>query len=129
MNIISLAGIAVITVILAVAVRQQKPEYAVLISLGGGALILMLTLRELFPVFGQVGELFRITGMPDEFGEILLKSLGICFVTQIASDTCSDAGERAMAAKIEFAGRICVLVVSLPLFKSVIDIAVKLIGT
>ena len=128
MNILSAAGIAIITVMLAVAVRQQKPEYAILVSLGGGIFILLMTLRELFPVFGQLDELFRITGMPNEFGEILLKSLGICFVTQIASDTCADAGERAMASKIEFAGRVCVLVVSLPLFKSVIDIAVKLIG-
>ena len=37
--------------------------------------------------------------MPGEYGLILFKALGICLITQLASDACRDAGEAALASK------------------------------
>ena len=36
---------------------------------------------------------------------ILFKTLGICFLAQFAADSCRDAGESALASKVELAGR------------------------
>ena len=64
----------------------------------------------------------------NEYTMVIIKALGICYVTQLASDTCQDAGERAMAGKIELAGRVAVLLLSLPMFSSILQIALELIG-
>ena len=56
-----------------------------------------------------------------------MKAVGICFFTQLASDVCRDAGEGSAASKIEFAGRCAVLVISLPLFTEVLELASALI--
>ena len=66
--------------------------------------------------------------MPTEYGLILLKSLGICLVTQFASDACKDAGESSMAGKVELAGKIAVIVAAMPMFEKVIQVSTGLMG-
>ena len=59
---------------------------------------------------------------------MLFKALGICYLTQFAADSCRDAGESALAVKAEIAGRIAVLLISLPLLSQVASTAMDLIG-
>ena len=62
-----------------------------------------------------------------EYFTIVLKSLGICYVTQLASDTCRDSGYSAIASKVELAGKVSIVVIALPLFTNLVDIALGLI--
>ena len=57
-----------------------------------------------------------------------MKTLGICFLTQFAVDSCKDAGESALASKVELAGKVTVVVMALPLFQSIASTAVSLVG-
>ena len=63
-----------------------------------------------------------------EAGSILLKSLGICLITQIACDTCRDIGETAIASRLETAGKAAMLLLILPMFLGLLEQAVFLIG-
>ena len=63
---------------------------------------------------------------PAYFG-ILLKTLGICYLSQFAGDLCRDAGETALAGYVELAGKITVVGLSLPLITKVVETVVKLI--
>ena len=58
----------------------------------------------------------------------MFKTLGICFLAQFAADSCRDAGESALASKVELAGKISILVLSLPLFEDIAQTALGLIG-
>ena len=49
-------------------------------------------------------------------------------MTQIACDACRDLGERGVAARVETAGKLAVLLTSLPLFEEILQIAGELIG-
>lgn len=60
--------------------------------------------------------------------QILFKALGLCFITQIAATPAADLGETAIASKVETAGKLSVLLVSLPLFEKILGIAGGLIG-
>lgn len=128
MEILSLIGIGLVAAVLAVVLRQYRPEYAMLISLAAGVLILLQIAQNIVPVVEQVRAILHNTSMPAEYAAVLLKALGICFITQIACDTCKDAGESAIAAKVEMAGKAAVLVVSLPLFSQVLRTVYALIG-
>lgn len=66
--------------------------------------------------------------MPGEYGLILFKALGICLITQLASDACRDAGEAALASKADLAGKVTLLVLALPLFQKIGELAVSLIN-
>ena len=80
------------------------------------------------PALGKIKNLITYAHIPHEYGAILLKSLGICFAVQFASDSCKDAGENSMASKIEFAGKIGILITALPLFETIIQTSLKFMG-
>jgi stage III sporulation protein AD len=59
---------------------------------------------------------------------ILFKTLGLCFLAQFAADSCRDAGENALASKVELAGKLAIVILALPLFEKITSTALALIG-
>lgn len=127
-DIFAIIGIGLVAAVLAVVLRQYHPEFAMLVSLAAGVVILLRVMDDVLPVVEQVNTIVDRASLPAEYAAVLFKALGICFLTQVACDTCKDAGESAISAKIEMAGKIAVLVVSLPLFTQVLNIVYSLIG-
>lgn len=123
-----LALVAVVVALMAVLLKGQRPEQAVLLVLGAGIGILALLLHRAGSLFGTVRDLLAQSGLSSEYVQILFKGLGICLVTQLASDACRDAGETSMAAKAELVGRISLLVIGLPLFQKVADMALQIMN-
>jgi len=121
-NLFALVGLGIVAAIIAVVLKQHRPEFAMMVSVAAGALILGGVLIGMLPVITQIRQIFSATAAPQQYVQILFQALGLCFVTQIACDACKDAGESAIGAKIELAGKISVLVISLPLFAQVLDI-------
>jgi len=121
-NLFALVGLGIVAAIIAVVLKQHRPEFAMMLSIGAGVLILGGVLVGMLPVINQIRQIFSTTAVPQQYIQILFQALGLCFVTQIACDACKDAGESAIGAKIELAGKISVLVISLPLFTQVLDI-------
>ncbi|WP_040196964.1 SpoIIIAC/SpoIIIAD family protein [Candidatus Soleaferrea massiliensis] len=128
MNIIMVVGIAIVGVALSLVLKQHKPEFSMLISLGVGAVVLILIVTSFTPILDTIQSLIEDTQMPFEYGAILMKALGICFIAQLASDTCRDAGESAVASKVELAGKIAVILISLPLFEKILSIVGSLVA-
>jgi stage III sporulation protein AD len=120
-------GVGIVAAALAVVLRQIRPEYALLVSLAAGVFIVFEVFGEIVPVVSQVGRMLEAGALPAQYGDILFKSLGICLLAQIGCDACRDAGEGAIASKIELAARICVLGVSLPLFTQALSVVNSLL--
>ncbi len=129
MNIVAIAGIAIIAAILAVMMKQYHREYSIVISIAAGVIILFEVFANLSPAIKQINVLLSSSGLSAEYATILFKALGVCFLTQFAADSCRDAGESALASKTELAGKIAIVILSLPLFESIANTAVGLIGT
>ncbi len=127
MGVTALLVIAVATAFVAVVLRRYLPEQALAVGLLAGALIVMVALTNAVPVLEEIRALFTDSGLPNEYITVLFKALGICLLTQLASDTCRDAGEQGLAAKAELVGKLSVLVLALPLFRKVGELAVSLI--
>ncbi len=128
MNIISLIGLVLTAAVISVSLKKHIPEYSVIINIVTGAIVVISVLSEMSPAMGKIKNLITYAHIPHEYGAILLKSLGICFAVQFASDSCKDAGENSMASKIEFAGKIGILITALPLFETIIQTSLKFMG-
>lgn len=128
MEIMAIAGVVVIAAFLAVLLRQQRPEQAMAVGLLAGIGILALVLTKAVPVFSTLQDLLGTAALPEEYGQVLFKALGICLLTQLTADACKDAGESALAAKAELAGKLFLLMLALPLFEKIAEIAVSLIN-
>ncbi|MDE6724449.1 MAG: stage III sporulation protein AC/AD protein family [Ruminiclostridium sp.] len=129
MNIIIIVSFGIISAVLSLVLKQYKPEYSMFISLASGILIFVSVIAAIEPIIGYISELTENAGLSGIYAEILLKSLAVCYLTQLACDCCKDAGETAIAGKLQIAGKIAVLLIALPIFKSITEIVTGLIDT
>lgn len=128
MQIVGIAGVAILAAVIAVMLRRGTGEYAMVLRLAAGALILLLILQAAAPALQQINRLLELAGIDSTYAGILFRTLGVTFLTQFAADACRDAGENALGSKVELAGRVSSLVLALPLFAKVASIAAGLIG-
>lgn len=126
--LIAVTGILLCAAMLAVMLRVQKPELALCLSLGAGALVLILLLQQFTPLLATMRRMLSMADFPSEYFGAVLKAAGVCLLTQITADTCRDAGESALASKAELVGRVLMLVLSVPLFEKLLSLVVTLIN-
>ena len=116
MDIIKVAGIGLAAAALAITVKNQRPELGFQISVAGGVVILMIVCSSLTPVLNLFQELTKSAGMDKFYVGVVLKIIGISYVSDMVSELCRDAGEEAIASKVELAGKVGILLVATPLF-------------
>lgn len=127
-DFLPVAAFAVMAMLLAVSLREIKKEYAVILSVVCAVMLMVWGISSLYPVAAQLEDIISSVGMEGEYSEILLKALGISVCTQLACDACKDAGEGAIGSKIEFCGRACLLVMSMPLLGEILALARKILS-
>ncbi len=127
MDITAIAGLGILSAVLCIIVRQYKPEMALGISTACGVLILIAVITMLAPSVEAITELTDSAGLDESYAAILLKALAVCYITQLSADCCRDAGESAIATKIELAGKGAIVVISLPVFASLAELVTNLI--
>ena len=126
-GILAVVGTGIIASVLAVLLKQYRPELSFGVSLAASAVIFLFLLRELEPVVSGLRELSSRVSYPDGFLTALLKCLGISYLTELGSEVCRDSGQNAIASKIELGGRVLTAAIALPLFLSVLETALSLI--
>jgi len=120
MMILQVVATGILCAVLALTVKKQRPEIALLITIASGVLLFVMVLPELayaVGVFTQLGEMvdggFRYVGL-------VLRVIGVAYMAELGASVCMDAGESAIAAKVDMAGRLIIMVMAMPI---VIDIA------
>ena len=111
------AGIALTAVMLAKMLERYAKEQAMLLTLLTGALPTAAAVTMMTPVTEQIDALLADAGLEPQQTACITKAIGICCVTQLASDVCKDAGESAMSSAVMIAGKTALLVLSLPLIR------------
>ena len=109
-----MAVLAVTGVLLALILKQTKPEYSVFLSMAVCILIFLYLLSRL----QQLEAFVNIDGV---YLDTILKMLGITYVTQFASDICKDAGYSAISSQIELFARVSILFLSFPVLMALVE--------
>lgn len=125
MEIAKVVAVGLITVIATIIVRQVKPEIAVLITLTGSIIIIILTIQMLQGVFGSFMSIFNKTGVSSSLFVPVLKIIGIGYLCEFGANLCIDGGCNSIADKILFCGKITILIIALPIINSVIDVVLE----
>lgn len=128
MDLFAIIAVAVISTALCLIVKQYHPEYAMLISVCCGIMIFVMVINSIIPALETINELMSKADINVSYIKAIVKTLGVCYVTELAHDSCVDAGQTAIAAKVELAGKAFIVILTLPLFKEIAEIAFSLIG-
>ena len=127
MDIIKIIGIAFIAVIIIVILKQYRPEFAIYASIIAGVLILALASNTLSGIMDMIKSISNKTNINSEFLVILIKITGIAILTEFAVSICKDAGESAIASKVDVGGKIIIISMSIPIINALIDTVVKVL--
>ena len=127
MDIEKFIGLSLVSTALVVMLRQHRPEIAVLLSAAAAGIMLLWILKDISPLMLSLKAAADRAGLSNNHVQTLIKSAGICFAVQTAIDACRDAGETALAGKIELAGKIAVLYICLPVMHTLIQTILELI--
>lgn len=128
MDIVTISAVILIAAVISVTLKKHVPEYSMIVNISAGLVVALVLLSSFLPILSQIKNLFSHTNIPNEYGIILFKSLGICFIAQFVSDSCKDANESALASKVEFAGKLGIVTAALPLFEKVTHTALEFMG-
>ncbi len=127
MNTVKLCGIAIISVMLIVTLKQLRPEFSSIMAIGTGIILFSCALTCFSPATDLLGTF--ADGMSGEAFEnfsphigIMIKSLGVGMLAQSTADICRDSGESSIASKIELIGKAEIFVMSIPLITELLDI-------
>lgn len=127
MEIIKIIGIAFIAVIIIVLLRQYRPEFAIYISLLTGVLILLLVIDDLSGIINLLNSIADKVSINASFLALLIKITGIAFLSEFAVSICKDAGEGAIATKIEIGTKIIIISMSIPIISSLLEIILEVL--
>lgn len=121
MEILSLCAVAILTAVIALLLRRQSPHTALLLSIGAGTLIILSVLKNILLTTQSVNSLLSEGGINADYIVILFKVLGICFLTEFTCDTVTEAGMMSLATNISFAGKVIVLMTTMPMFRDMLS--------
>jgi stage III sporulation protein AD len=127
MKIVQIAALCLIVTVL-VKLFDTRREFGLYLKILAATLILGSVILYVAPVADTVNTIFDKAGASDSYINILFKALGICYITQLASDICKDAGEGALSVQVEIAGKITLLLLALPLFEALTELVTVLLG-
>lgn len=126
-ELLKIIAIALVTVFAHILVKQTKPEIAILISIVGSMIIIIMAVNILSSVVASVYQIFQTTGVDSALLTPLLKMVAIGYIAEFGANICSDAGAASVADKILFAAKLIILVISLPVITTVVDMVVELL--
>lgn len=127
MDIIVIIGFCIAVAVICKTVENSGSEIKTLLILAAVTLAFLKIITSLSPIFAQIRDLFSQGDIDSRYVTILFKGLGICYITKLACDFCRDCGENALAGQAELAGKISLLIISLPLFSALIEIVKNLL--
>ena len=109
MDIVKIIGIGLIAVIIIVILKQYRPEFAMYASLIAGILIFALIATKLSGIIEVLKSLSSKTAINNEFLVLLIKITGIAILTEFTVSICKDAGESAIASKVDLGGKVIIM--------------------
>lgn len=127
MDIIKIIGIAFLAVIIIIILKQYKPEFAMYVSILAGVLILFMSIGKLTGIITILQNISSKTAINGEFLSILIKITGIAFLTEFAVSVCKDAGETAIASKVDIGGKVIIIAISIPIISALLETIIKVL--
>jgi Stage III sporulation protein AC/AD protein family. len=122
MTFVKVIGIALAGMILSVLLRKMREEYSVMITLALSIGLISAAIAMILPLIEYIRTLSENTGF-DTYLDIMLKACAIGLLTTFAAEISRDAGESAIASKIEMVGKCALLMSALPVMKTLIEAA------
>jgi stage III sporulation protein AD len=125
--IFKILAIALITSIASLIVRPVRNDFAVMIALTGGVVILVLVLSYLTGIFDTIKNVIDTTGVSSGLYSLILKIVGIGYLVEFTAGVCSETGNSGLGDKVLLGGKVVIMVMALPIVTSILQIIMEIL--
>lgn len=122
MLIIKVICVGIITSIAVMIVKQLKPEIAIVLGMAGSIIILLMILNSLGSVIESFINFTDKIGIDNELFLLILKIIGVGYLTEFSANLCIDCGSSSIADKILLSGKVVIMLLSIPIINTLINI-------
>lgn len=126
MNIFKIGIIGIIATVLLIVIKKESPHISILISTVTGVLIFFMIITGLDEVFSSLFNIIKQLDVRFDYIGVILKIIGISYISEFCSQICIDSGQSAIASKIELGGKVCIIIISIPIINDLLDVITKL---
>ena len=127
MEILKMSAFALVAVVIIVLIKQERKEIGVTISIIATTILAVYAIVQLNDIVNLLFDLISKVGVNAKYLEIILKVVGIAYIVELTKDVCIDSGETALGSKVEMAGKIVMVVMTIPIITGVVEVINKLI--
>ena len=127
MDIFKIVGFALTAVVLIVILKEQRKEIAVVLMIFSSIAIIFFAIDQMAKIIDLLENLADKSGIQKDYLKIILKITGIAYVVEFGKNICKDAGQTAIATKIEMAGKIIIVSLSIPILTSLVSVLSELV--
>lgn len=121
MEVVKIVMIGITGVLLALFLKESKPEYSVYLSFAVGICILGYAVEKLSYLFESIKKIQEFLPVDEKYVLVLLKMTGATYIGQFSSSICKDAGYVAIAGQIELFVKLYLMVLSLPVLLALVE--------
>lgn len=122
MELIKIIGVAFVTAIAAILLKSTKPELSFAVTVTGIIIILMFVAEMLQNTVNILATIADMTGVENGLIKILLKIVGVGYLTEFSAGILNDFGSTAVADKVALGGKLTILILSLPIIEGVLKL-------
>lgn len=126
-EVFKIVSFAIVSIVLIILLKQQKPEIALLLTIVVAVSILFIAVDKLSGIFELLETLVAKSGINKNFLSIILKITIIAYIVEFGKNICVDAGQSSIATKLEMAGKVIIVCLSLPIISSLVNILTGLV--
>ena len=127
MEIIKIAAVGIITAFCALTLKESKSGLGIAVGIAGGCIIILMILDYFVDIFSTVATIIDNAGIQSNVFKSVIKIIGIGYITEFSAGIVEDTGNKSVAEKIVMAGKVIILVVSLPIITALFDLVAELL--
>lgn len=127
MEIWQIVGLALIVTVISVVLKQIRPEIALQLTILASASIFILVMSKIKVIVDLLQSLADQANISSYYLLIVLKIVGVAYLAEFGAQICRDAGEGALASKVELAAKIAVIVLAIPIILAITESLVRLV--
>lgn len=118
---VKIALIGIISAVIANFFKGNKDEYSIYISLATSSLVFYLGFSKLEIILNTIDKLQSYISVNKSYMTILLKIIGITYVTEFSANICKDFGYNSISNQVELVGKLTILAISMPILLALLD--------
>ena len=119
--ILKIIIIAIICIFISSCLKQYNAEFGNIVSVCGGVIIFVLICDELSNIVNFLINLNEYATVDNTIIKLLLKIVGIGYISEFTADIAEDFGNKVIASKVILGGKVVICGMTIPVIKELLS--------